>query len=41
MAQGETVVAPKMAVEGVGYLANCTDPEGNMFVIRQADTSAA
>ena len=40
-AQGGTVVAPKMAVPGIGYLAYCADPAGNMFGIMQTDDSAA
>lgn len=38
--KGGKVVAPKMAIPGVGYLAYCNDPEGNMFGIMQADASA-
>lgn len=33
-------VAPKMAVPGVGYLAYCSDTEGNVFGLLQADTGA-
>jgi len=29
-----------MAIPGVGWLAYCTDPEGNTFGIMQADTAA-
>lgn len=39
--KGGKVAAPKMAVPGVGWLAYCTDPDGNMFGIMQADTGAA
>jgi len=40
-ASGGTVVAPKMAVPGVGYMAYCLDTEGNTFGIMQDDPSAA
>lgn len=40
-AAGGAVVAPKMAVAGVGYLAYCADTEGNVFGMMQADPSAA
>jgi len=33
-------VAPKMPIPGVGYLAYCTDTEGNVFGLMQADPSA-
>jgi uncharacterized protein len=39
-AGGRTVV-PKMGVPGVGWLAYCTDPEGNTFGIMQNDPSAS
>jgi predicted enzyme related to lactoylglutathione lyase len=39
-AGGKTIV-PKMPIPGVGWLAYCTDPEGNGFGIMQADESAA
>jgi hypothetical protein len=35
------VALPKIAVPGVGWLAYCQDPEGNMFGMMQNDTSAA
>jgi predicted enzyme related to lactoylglutathione lyase len=38
---GGTVVMPKRAVPGVGYLAYCKDPEGNTFAIMEEDESAA
>lgn len=38
---GGAVVAPKMAVPGIGYLAYCTDSEGNMFGLMQSDPSAS
>src|SRR5262245_12610717 len=40
-ASGGTVVAPKMAVPGVGYFAYCQDTEGNAFGVMQNDPSAA
>jgi predicted enzyme related to lactoylglutathione lyase len=40
-ANGGTVVAPKMTVPGVGYLAYCQDTEGNTFGMMQSDPSAA
>ena len=39
-ANGGSVVAPKMAIPGVGWLAYCKDTEGNMFGIMQSDESA-
>ena len=36
---GGSVVAPKMPVPGVGYLAYCKDPDGNVFCIMEEDTS--
>ncbi|HEX9369497.1 MAG TPA: VOC family protein [Roseiflexaceae bacterium] len=40
-AGGGKVVAPKMAIPGIGYLAYCLDTEGNMFGVMQSDPSAA
>jgi len=40
-ANGGQVVAPKMAIPGVGYLAYCVDTEGNTFGIMQSDPSAS
>jgi uncharacterized protein len=40
-ANGGTVVAPKMAIPGMGYFAYCQDTEGNTFGIMQNDPSAA
>jgi len=37
---GGSIVAPKMAIPGVGWLAYCKDAEGNMFGIMQSDGSA-
>jgi predicted enzyme related to lactoylglutathione lyase len=39
-AAGGTVVAPKMTIPGVGYVAYCQDTEGNTFGIMQSDTAA-
>lgn len=38
---GATVVVPKMAVPGVGWLVYCKDTEGNIFGMLQADEKAA
>ena len=38
---GGSVVAPKMAVPGIGYMAYCQDTEGNTFGMMQGDESAA
>jgi len=37
---GGKIVAPKMAIPGVGYLAYCQDTEGNAFGIMQSDETA-
>ena len=37
---GGSVVAPKRAIPGVGYLAYCKDPDGNVFCIMEEDGSA-
>jgi predicted enzyme related to lactoylglutathione lyase len=37
---GGTVMMPKRAVPGQGYLAYCTDTEGNVFGVMQFDPSA-
>ena len=39
-AAGGRTVVPKMAIPQVGWLAYCTDPEGNTFGIMQADEGA-
>lgn len=39
-AHGGKIMVPKMALPGAGYLAYCTDTEGNIFGIFQADVSA-
>ena len=36
---GGSVVAPKMSVPGVGYMAYCKDLAGNVFCIMEEDTS--
>jgi predicted enzyme related to lactoylglutathione lyase len=41
VANGGGVAVPKMAIPGVGWLAYCTDTEGNMFGIMQNDPKAA
>jgi len=33
-------VVPKMAIPGVGHLAYCSDTEGNVFGLLQADNNA-
>jgi predicted enzyme related to lactoylglutathione lyase len=38
--EGGKVVVPKMAVPGVGWLAYCTDTEGNIFGILASDPGA-
>ncbi len=40
-AKGGTVIRPKAAVPGVGWLAYCQDPEGNVFGMMQSDPNAA
>lgn len=37
---GGKVALPKMAIPGIGYLAYCLDPEGNIFGMMQADPTA-
>lgn len=37
---GGKVLVPKTAIPGVGYFANCTDPEGTVFGVYQHDPSA-
>lgn len=39
-ANGGTIVVPKMAIPGVGWLAYFTDPTGNITGIMHADTNA-
>jgi predicted enzyme related to lactoylglutathione lyase len=40
-ASGGQIVAPKMAIPGVGFLAYCQDTEGNTFGVMQSDPAAA
>lgn len=40
-AAGGTLRVPKMAIPGMGWLAYCTDSEGNLFGIMQSDCQAA
>ena len=37
---GGTIVAPKMAVPGVGWMAYVMDPEGNVFGLMESDENA-
>lgn len=37
---GGTIIRPKMAVPGVGYMAYFKDPEGNIFGMMENDESA-
>jgi predicted enzyme related to lactoylglutathione lyase len=39
-AAGGQLVAPKMAIPGVGWLAVCLDPEGNKFGLMEEDPKA-
>ncbi len=38
---GGAVAVPKMAIPGMGWLAYCTDTEGNTFGVMQMDPQAA
>jgi predicted enzyme related to lactoylglutathione lyase len=38
---GALVCVPKMAVQGIGWLAYIKDPDGNIFGMLQADMNAA
>ena len=40
LAAGGAITRPKDAVPGVGWLAYCTDTEGNPFGLMQADPNA-
>ena len=40
VAKGGKVVAPKIAIPGVGYMAYCQDTEGNTFGIMEHDETA-
>jgi predicted enzyme related to lactoylglutathione lyase len=37
---GGSIAVPKMPIKGVGWLAYCKDPEGNIFGLMQADKNA-
>jgi predicted enzyme related to lactoylglutathione lyase len=37
---GGALVMPKQTIPGIGYQAYCRDPEGNVFGLYQADSSA-
>ncbi len=37
---GGTVALPKMAIPGVGYVAYCKDPDGNIFGLHERDPNA-
>ncbi len=37
---GRTVMRSKQVVPGIGYLAYCTDTEGNVFGVMQMDPSS-
>jgi hypothetical protein len=37
---GGTITQPKPAIPGIGYIAYCTDTEGNLFGVIQPDMSA-
>ncbi len=37
---GGTVTVPMQTIPGIGYIAYCTDIEGNLFGVLQPDTSA-
>jgi predicted enzyme related to lactoylglutathione lyase len=40
LAAGGQVVVPKMAIPGVGWLAYCTEPAGNLFGVMHDDPAA-
>jgi predicted enzyme related to lactoylglutathione lyase len=40
VACGAAIVAPKMPIPGIGWLAYCKDTEGNTFGMMQPDPSA-
>ena len=37
---GGCIIIPRMAVQGIGWWANCRDTEGNIFGMMQEDTNA-
>lgn len=38
--RGGIICVPKMAIQGIGWLAYAQDPEGNVFGILEPDTNA-
>lgn len=40
LAAGGTVAVPKMPIKGVGWLAYCKDPDGNIFGLMHDDKNA-
>jgi uncharacterized protein len=36
---GGTITQPKQTIPGIGYIAYCTDTEGNLFGVIQSDMS--
>ena len=40
VSNGGTISVPKKSIPGVGYLAYCTDTEGNIFCIFETNPSA-
>ncbi len=40
LAAGATLAVPKMPIRGVGWLAYCRDPDGNIFGMMQGDPAA-
>ena len=40
-AGGGKIALPKMPIPGIGWLAYCKDPEGNIFGMMQSDPKAA
>lgn len=41
LSNGAELAVPKMAIPGIGWLAYCKDPEGNVFGMMQPDEAAA
>ena len=37
---GGSIIIPRMAVQGIGWWANCRDTEGNIFGMMQEDANA-
>jgi predicted enzyme related to lactoylglutathione lyase len=40
LATGGQIAVPKMPIPGIGWLAYCKDPEGNIFGMMQSDPDA-